>query len=200
MADRNKKDAAPSNTPEIDYSRAVFGSEAYDPNWLFPEYEQPAQEPEEQPAAAPARRAKSKPRTGLRRMTDADAKSDTQGMPLFAALGTLAVAALAVLLLFGNIRLMQIERETKTLQRTLVQLEEQSARLDVAYAAAFDLNEVRAYATGTLGMREPRAEQIHYLDLERTDRAVIYETEQTADVKAISGIASLWQSLLAYFK
>ena len=184
-----------------DYASAVFGSEAYDPDWLFTEYEPEPEPPQtEEPARQPAKKPAAKPRTGLRVRADEEAARSTQALPLFAVLGVAAVVCLAVLTLLANVHLMQLRSETKAMERQLSELQKTQAQLDVAYAAAFDLNDVRDYAENNLGMTKPDESQIHYVDMGYTDTAVVYHAQEDAPTKAISSVVSIWQTLLAYFK
>ena len=193
-------------SPNANYGAAVFGSEAYEPEWILPE--QPEELPSQQPQPSPeprkkARRKKApkhRTRTGLRVEESEDATAGSQGLPVVTILLTGLLFVAVFLILMANIRLMTIRSETRVIQRSIAQLQQQADRLDVAYAAAFDLNQVRTYAENELGMREPTREQIHELDLGNGDRAMVLTPEQSLSQKAVLRLADMWQSLLAYFR
>ena len=204
------EDKRNSRSVSAGYGAAVFGSEAYDPAWFLPEQPEefpevrpqsvPETQPQPQSRPAPRRKTRRKAKTGLRVQESEDARSGEQGIPVVSLVLVGLVLAAAVMILMANIRLMTIRSETRALQRSVTQLQQQSQRLDVAYAAAFDLNQVRAYAQEELGMREPAAGQMHRLDLGTGDRALVLTPSQTTGEKTVLRLAGLWQSLLAYFQ
>lgn len=154
-----------------DYADILFGNLAYDtfsgtavPEYApplpqdEPDYERPAERPEEQavpvPQTVPARRQYVSP---------------------FAVVGTLCVAAVMVMLLLSYIRLTAISNESVRLERQISALEDENTKLQIAYESAFKLEDVEAYAMSELGMVKAEQDQVMYINNTRQDRAVILD-------------------------
>ena len=74
--------------------------------------------------------------------------------------------------------------------RTQVEeLEDANRKLTVAYEAAFDMNEVKAYAQTALGMNAPAADQIGYVRLEAQDSVAVCSGDGGESV--LSGITAM---------
>ncbi len=162
-----------ATTEKVEYGRgAVYGSLAYDFNnpELYSEEEYGRlHQPEPKPEEKTKTRAKTKAR--------AAAAQTKQGVAPFALIGGLMVAFLCVTAITAQVGLVSLSGESVALQARLEELEKDQARLKIAYESAFNLAEIEEYATETLGMQKPIADQVMYIDTSAPDRAVVVGDE-----------------------
>lgn len=90
----------------------------------------------------------------------------------FSVVGLAAAAFLAVLVIFGYVRLYEVNSEISTLERELAVLQEETGKLESSYENQFDLVEIEKQALA-LGMTQPRKSQKVYIDLGASDHAEI---------------------------
>ena len=138
-------------TPEY---RAQGGA-AYDIYRAPQRRPQPAELPEERPAPPRVRRVRAH-----------------VGIAPFAVIGLGAAVFLAVLVIFGYVRIYETDRQIASLQRELTTLQEERDKLESSYENKIDLAEIESRALA-LGMTQPRTGQTVYLDLGGTDHAEI---------------------------
>lgn len=147
---------------------AVYGSLAYDFNnpELYPEqgYGLPEQEQHSAQETASGVQVKTRARAVPR---------SRQSLAPFAIVGGLVAAFLLVTAITDRVGLMSVSGESVALQAQLAELEDQHSRLQIAYESAFNLAEIETYATTSLGMQKPSADQITYIDTSASDRAVV---------------------------
>lgn len=173
-------------------SGAVYGSLAYDFNnpELYPEVEYGI--PLERPAPPkPEESTQVRPRVRTRARTK-------QGVAPGAVLGILVAAALFVVCIMAQVRVMDISARSAELTSQLTELETRQARLKIEYESAFNLAEIEEYATKELGMQKPTADQIYYIDTSSPDRAVV--VQQTSNDSLVDRVADFLSGLGEYFR
>ena len=121
----------------------------------------PVELPEEREAPARVRRVRATPHVSP-----------------FAVVGMAVTAFLAVLVIFGYVRLYEADSAVADLQDRLFALETEQARLESSYESKIDLAEVEARAE-ELGMSKPKSSQTVYLSLNSEDRAVVTPAEKS---------------------
>lgn len=176
---------------------AVYGSLAYDfdnPELYADQYSAPPRTKE---------RTGIKPNTGsktrTRIMTRARVMVHTkQGLSPVALLGGMASVLLFVIALMANIQLMTVSSTSVALQSQLNELEESQAKLRIAYESAFNLTEIEEYATKSLGMQKPRADQIYYIDTSSPDKAAIIAS--STEVSFVDKVADFISGIGEYFR
>ena len=162
---------------------AVYGSLAYDFNnpELYPEeYSRPQ---------TPAARPQTQTRTRVRTRAKAAARTK-QGIAPTAVLGALVAAFLLVTGILAQVQLFSVADGA-------VELEQQQAKLKIAYESAFNLAEIEEYAVSSLGMQKPKADQVYYIDTSSPDKAVV--VAQSGGESLIDRAADFLSGLGAYF-
>ena len=170
---------------------AVYGSLAYDFN--HPElyggdtYAEP-----KTPAAKPKTETRTRVRTRSKR-----AIHTKQSIAPSAILGILVAAFLFVTGITAQVRLLGVSGQSVELEAKLSELEEQQAKLRIRYESAFNLAEIEEYATGSLGMQKPNANQIAYIDTSAPDKAVVID--DGSDEGFVDRVSDFLSGLGAYF-
>ena len=145
---------------------AVYGSLAYDFN--NPELYR------EQYSTAPTPTARPDTRTQTRVRTRARTVARTrQSIAPTSILGVMVAAFLFVTAIMAQATLVGLSSESVKLENELTALEEQQAKLRIAYESAFNMSDIEDYAVRSLGMQRPRADQIYYIDTAAPDKAVV---------------------------
>ena len=158
---------------------AVFGSLAYD-------FDNPELYREEYTTAEPTARPRTQERTRVHTRAKAAVHTRQSIAPL-SIVGMLAAAFLVVIAILAQAQMVGISSKSVALQQELTQLEEQQAKLRIAYESAFNMAEIEDYAIHSLGMQKPRADQIYYIDTSSPDKAaVIASSERTGFVDRVS--------------
>lgn len=144
----------------------VQGSMAYDLSnpELYPDYSYG------RPLDIPAAPEVSEEVVGEKQAVSAQAVSPV------AVIGCLIVAVLLVISLLTRVQLTQVSESCVTLEDSISELQEDRAKLLIAYESAFNLTEIEDYAINTLGMQKPRSDQIFYVSGNAQDKAVILGT------------------------
>lgn len=169
---------------------AVYGSLAYDFN--HPElYEEEYSRPQT-PAAKPRTQTQTKVHTRAR-----TAVRTKQGIAPMAIVGMLVAAFMFVIAITSQIELFDVSSENVALNSELAALQENQAKLRIAYESAFNLSEVEIYAKETLGMQKPSADQIFYIDTSAPDKAVVVAAG-SSDAFA-ERVADFFTGLRSYF-
>ena len=113
--------------------------------------------------------------------------------------GFAVAAVLLVLVLLEYVQLTALTDETGKLQGQLAELNAEEERLRIAYESEFNLTEIEDYARNTLGMTNADSSQIHYLDTDLQDKAVVLKETETED--SFWGSAKeFFSSILEYFR
>lgn len=149
----------------------VQGSMAYDLSnpELYPDYSYG------RPLDIPAAPEVSEEVVGEKQAVSAQAVS-AQAVSPVAVIGCLIVAVLLVISLLTRVQLTQVSESCVTLEDSISELQEDRAKLLIAYESAFNLTEIEDYAINTLGMQKPRSDQIFYVSGNAQDKAVILGT------------------------
>ncbi len=133
---------------------------------------------EEQQSSRPARRRAAR-----------RAASRRYGLSITAVLGVIVVAAMVVIALMAYAAYTSTAAEAIAVRTQVEELEDANRKLTVAYEAAFDMNEVKAYAQTALGMNAPAADQIGYVRLEAQDSVAVCSGDGGESV--LSGITAM---------
>jgi len=173
-------------------SGSVYGSEAYDLDWVYANSvpaDMPLPEREiehEVPQAKPEVQAKPRKAVGY-------AISPT------ACIGFAIAAVMMVFVLLGYIQLNALSNETVLLQSELAQLQKQNSKLLIEYEMAFNLNDIEKYAMEELGMVKPSQGQKVEISTAYSDKAEILapKAENKSFIGTLTGFVS---SLLEYLK
>lgn len=116
----------------------------------------------------------------------------------FAIFGIAVTAFLAVLIIFCQVRLYEVNSGIASLQEQLEMLEENHVRLESSYHTQLDLLDLRTYAE-TMGMHRPAESQIVELDLGGADHAVITPAkERNLFAAAFGAIRNSFLEFLEY--
>ena len=169
---------------------AVYGSLAYDfdnPELYQEEYSAP-----QTPAAKPRTQTQTKVRPRAR-----VAVRTKQSIAPLSIIGFAVAAFLCVIAITAQIKLFDISSESVALSNQLAGLQEDQARLRIAYESAFNLSEIENYAIDELGMQKPSADQIFYIDTSAPDKAVVIATSE--DVSFADRAADFFSSIRTYF-
>ncbi len=167
---------------------AVYGSLAYDFN--HPELYQ--NEPD---VAQPAAR----PQTQTRVRTRARAAVRTrQSIAPLSIVGMLAAAFLLVTAILAQAQIVGISAKSVSLHKELAQLEEQQAKLRIAYESALNMAEIEDYAVHSLGMQKPHADQVFYIDTSAPDKAVVIAAPGADGI--VDRISDALSNAFAYFR
>ncbi|MEA4965801.1 MAG: hypothetical protein VB055_08290 [Oscillospiraceae bacterium] len=140
----------------------AFGAEgaaAYDVRYEGNLRQQPTILPEEQEKLVRVRRVKA-------RMT----------VSPFSVLGIAAAVFLAVLVIFGYVRLYEADSNLSTLQNELSDLQSEQGKLQNTYEEQVNLASIEQQALA-LGMHQPKSSQTVYVNLTGLDRAEITPAE-----------------------
>lgn len=143
---------------------AVQGSLAYDFNHpeLYREMPEKTARPQRETAT----------HTAVRTRAVASVKTK-QSLAPFAIGGLFVAALMLVICLSAQIRLLDISTQSAKLESQLGDLLTEQTKLKIAYESAFNYSEVEEYATKTLGMQKPQADQICYIDTASPDRTEV---------------------------
>ena len=177
---------------------AVYGSLAYDFNnpELYREEYAPTK-PAAKPKAEPRTRTQTQTRTQVRTRARTAVHSRQSIAPL-TIVGMLAAAFLVVIAILAQAQIVGISSQSVALQQQLSELEEQQSKLRIAYESAFNMAEIEEYATNTLGMQKPRADQIFYIDTSSPDKAVVIADGQSDGF--VDRVSDYLSGVFAYFK
>ena len=116
----------------------------------------------------------------------------------FAVFGTMLVACMLILVIFGYVQLYEATLQVSTLSTELSELQEDQAILESLYEGSIDLDYVQERA-GELGLSSPTNEQTVYVNLSGSDRAEIYQTEHVSLLeRIIQAIRSSASGLVEY--
>ena len=171
---------------------AVFGSLAYDfdnPELYREEYTTA------QPKARPRTQTQTKTRVHTRARTAVHSK---QSIAPASVLGMLVAAFLVVVAILAQAQMVGISAKSVTLQQELAQLEEQQAKLRIAYESAFNMAEIEDYAIHSLGMQKPQADQVFYIDTSSPDKAVVIAGSES--VGFVDRVSDFLSGIAEYFR
>ncbi len=96
----------------------------------------------------------------------------TMQVSFSAVFGLATVAFMAILVIFGYVRLYEASAAVSSMKNEISTLQDEQTKLQSVYEDKFDLNAVEQRAT-ELGMVYPKSSQVVYVNLNGTDRAEI---------------------------
>lgn len=113
--------------------------------------------------------------------TRAKAKTETKVKPFirltpFSIVSYVVIIALVLMIVMNYMTLNEIAVDTSRMQKELTQLESDGAKLLVEYERAMNVGDLAAKATAA-GMYSPGADQVGYVDISRSDKAIVHSTE-----------------------
>lgn len=124
------------------------------------------------------------------------------GVSPLAVIGTIAVLVVLVLLLLSYVQMTMISSETVGLNEQIAQLEEENTQLSIQYESTFDLTEIERYAVAELGMVKANNAQIHQLNSQEEDHAVILGEAATEEesLSIFDRIELFFYSIVEFFR
>lgn len=171
---------------------AVFGSLAYD-------FNNPELYREEYSTAQSAPRTRTRTQTQTRVQTRARTAVHTrQSIAPMSLVGMLTAAFLLVIAILAQAQMVGISSKSVELQNELAQLEEEQAKLRIAYESAFNMAEIEDYAIHSLGMQKPRADQIYYIDTSSPDKAVVISGSE--NIGFVDRVSDYLSGVVEYFR
>ena len=102
----------------------------------------------------------------------------------FAVFGLVAAAFMAVLVIFGYVRLYEASAAITSMENEISTLQSEQAKLQSVYEDKFDLTAVEEQAT-ELGMVYPKSSQVVYVNLSGMDRAEITPAKNTNPISVV---------------
>ena len=170
------------------YADAIYGNLAYDAPLERPQElpEQQAERQEEEHAAE---------RVHVRQKVKAAPK---QALSVFAIVGGVCIAALMFLIVLSHTTLNALSEQTGALNEEMKALDDEQARLQIAYESAIDLNEVESYAMSELGMVKAGEHQIHYITNAVEDKAVVLEVDDGGGI--LGALQRFFNRIAEYFR
>jgi len=171
---------------------ATGGSVAYDVGYTGAAVPRTRAPGEHVPRTLPRERVMVRPRAAVR------AKGEVS---LFSAVGVIALAVVAVMLLISYMDLLAVSEEVVLLRNEASALQTEQARLLAEYEVSVDLKAIEAAVTANGRMVKPQSEQIIYIDTYEPDSATFYADESA--VKGAQGVLEsfgrIWDNIQAYF-
>ena len=198
MADSRKRRPAQrkSNT---------YGSMAYKLDYYSDVVAVPQPRVAPMPRTAPKAQPKADPQVTTRVRERSRVRATTrqqQAVAPFAIIGFLAAAAIAVVLLLGNIQLNSLYADNVQLQKQLTTLETEHADLTAQFELKFDQAKLEAAVAADGTLAKPNSNQSVYIDLSEPDNAVVYGSEkQSTGVDGFfKTVGDLFSSVVEYFR
>lgn len=154
------------------YRSGVYGNVAYDLERELRESELRHAGERRREAASRAKeevRVRSLPRVRVR---------ERQHVSPLSVAGCLAVAAMAVLVLFSYVQLTALSSDVVDLRSQLSVLKTDNRTLTAQYQQMYDLSTVKEVAEAA-GMSKPGTSQVYYVDLSDGDSAVVYQQKKS---------------------
>ena len=183
------------------YNRYVSGTAALDYDYYERERRRHAERAEREYAERRDREQSVRPQQ--HRMKSARARRrrwEKNRVSPVALLGTIAAAAMILMLLMNYAELASISNSVVSMQKQLGTLEEEHVELLARYQRTFDLAAIKSAAEAA-GMAKPSASQIYYVDLSEPDNVVLYQTEETNVLgKAAAAVGRNIGALVEYFR
>ena len=187
-----------ASTAEMRYAiNGTYGSAAFDLNALpqegFPEEIDNTSEES-------ARRWARQNERAARRERAIEAAKNSQSVSIAAVAGFAVVALLIVMVLLSYVRLAEISADVTRLKSSITALESTQTKLSVEYEQVFNLNEIKEYATGTLGMTKLNDSNTLVFTIERQDRAQVLAQDDSRGLAVIAAAREFISSLAEYLR
>ena len=198
MADSRKRRPAQRKS-------STYGSMAYKLDYYSDVVAVPQPRAAPMPRTAPKAQPKADPQVTTRVRERSRVRVTTrqqQAVAPFAIIGFLAAAAIAVVLLLGNIQLNSIYADNVQLQKQLTTLETEHADLTAQFELKFDQAKLEAAVAADGTLAKPNSNQSVYIDLSEPDNAVVYGSEkQSTGVDGFfKTVGDLFSSVVEYFR
>lgn len=169
---------------------AVYGSLAYDLERELRERELGHAGEAQREVSQPKAREAALPKTAVR---------ERQRVSALSVLGFMAVGAMAVLVLLGNVALTALSADVAELKTQISALDTDYVTLSAQYQQIYDLSSVKEAAEAA-GMAKPRASQVFYVDLSGGDSAVAYQKQEPSVFgKAAAALSDGVRAVMEYF-
>lgn len=121
-------------------------------------------------------------------------------VPVASIAGFVAAAALLMLVIFSYVQLYEISAANDQLRRDLANIEAENVEMMNHYTGIVDLNAVELIATSQLGMQRPAQDQIVYVDLGNSDKAVIIDSQgENILSSSADAVVGTFRYILEYF-
>ena len=171
---------------------ATGGSVAYDVGYAGSAVPRTRERGEHVPRTLPRERVMVRPRAAVR------AKGE---MSIFSAVGVIAVAVVAVMLLISYMDLLSVSEEVVSLRSEAAVLRTEQARLLAEYEVSVDLKAIETAVTADGRMVKPQSEQIIYIDTYEPDGATFYADESpvTGAQGVLASLTRIWDNIRSYF-
>lgn len=198
MADSRKRRPAQRKS-------STYGSMAYKLDYYSDVVAVPQPRVAPMPRTAPKAQPKADPQVTTRVRERRRVRVTTrqqQAVAPFAIIGFLAAAAIAVVLLLGNIQLNSLYADNVQLQKQLTTLETEHADLTAQFELKFDQAKLEAAVAADGTLAKPNSNQSVYIDLSEPDNAVVYGSEkQSTGVDGFfKTVGDLFSSVVEYFR
>lgn len=198
MADSRKRRPAQRKS-------STYGSMAYKLDYYSDVVAVPQPRVAPMPRTAPKAQPKADPQVTTRVRERSRVRVTTrqqQAVAPFAIIGFLAAAAIAVVLLLGNIQLNSLYADNVQLQKQLTTLETEHADLAAQFELKFDQAKLEAAVAADGTLAKPNSNQSVYIDLSEPDNAVVYGSEkQSTGVDGFfKTVGDLFSSVVEYFR
>ena len=198
MADSRKRRPAQRKS-------STYGSMAYKLDYYSDVVAVPQPRVAPMPRTAPKAQPKADPQVTTRVRERSRVRVTTrqqQAVAPFAIIGFLAAAAIAVVLLLGNIQLNSLYADNVQLQKQLTTLETEHADLTAQFELKFDQAKLEAAVAADGMLAKPNSNQSVYIDLCEPDNAVVYGSEkQSTGVDGFfKTVGDLFSSVVEYFR
>lgn len=198
MADSRKRRPAQRKS-------STYGSMAYKLDYYSDVVAVPQPRVAPMPRTAPKAQPKADPQVTTRVRERSRVRVTTrqqQAVAPFAIIGFLAAAAIAVVLLLGNIQLNSLYADNVQLQKQLTTLETEHADLTAQFELKFDQAKLEAAVAADGTLAKPNSNQSVYIDLSEPDNAVVYGSEkQSTGVDVFfKTVGDLFSSVVEYFR
>ena len=197
MADSRKRRPAQRKS-------STYGSMAYKLDYYSDVVAVPQPRVAPMPRTAPKAQPKADPQVTTRVRERSRVRVTTrqqQAVAPFAIIGFLAAAAIAVVLLLGNIQLNSLYADNVQLQKQLTTLETEYADLTAQFELKFDQAKLEAAVAADGTLAKPNSNQSVYIDLSEPDNAVVYgsEKQSTGEDGFFKTVGDLLSSVVDYF-
>ncbi|MDD7221328.1 MAG: hypothetical protein SOW00_01480 [Oscillospiraceae bacterium] len=198
MADSRKRRPAQRKS-------STYGSMAYKLDYYSDVVAVPQPRVAPMPRTAPKAQPKADPQVTTRVRERSRVRVTTrqqQAVAPFAIIGFLAAAAIAVVLLLGNIQLNSLYADNVQLQKQLTTLKTEHADLTAQFELKFDQAKLEAAVAADGTLAKPNSNQSVYIDLSEPDNAVVYGSEkQSTGVDGFfKTVGDLFSSVVEYFR
>lgn len=159
------------------------GSTAFEVRTAAIPQPRPGQLPEEKPLRQARKAPKAKPAIA----------------PL-AVIGMVVAAVLLLMVIYSYVQLYEATSRAGTLNKQLVKVQSDTAKLRSTYESRIDLSEIEARAK-ELGMTQPSSSQTVYLNIAGADHAEVLQVDDRSYAeKAWDALTGSFQGVVEYFR